>query len=83
MTLREDHRLRMFENGMLGIIFGTRTDEVTGGWKELHNEELITCTPSKHNHNSPVKEARVCSTNGGRTNMYIGYCWESQKGRYH
>jgi hypothetical protein len=38
--LREEHRLRVFENRVLRRIFGLRRDEVTGGWRELHNEEL-------------------------------------------
>jgi hypothetical protein len=40
LTLREEHRLRMFENRMLRRIFGPKRDEVTGGWRKLHNEEL-------------------------------------------
>jgi hypothetical protein len=39
LTLREEHRLRVFENRVLRI-FGLKRDEVTGGWKKLHNEEL-------------------------------------------
>jgi hypothetical protein len=38
--LREEHRLRMFENRMLRRIFGRKWDEVTGEWRKLHNEEL-------------------------------------------
>jgi len=40
VTLREERRLRMFENWVLRRIFGPRRDEVTGEWKKLHNEEL-------------------------------------------
>jgi hypothetical protein len=40
LTLREEHRLRVFENRMLRRIFGPRRDEVTGRWRKLHNEEL-------------------------------------------
>jgi hypothetical protein len=40
LTLREEHRLRVFENKVLRRIFGPRRDEVTGGWRKLHNEEL-------------------------------------------
>jgi hypothetical protein len=40
LTLREEHRLRVFENRVLRRIFGPKTDEVTGGWRKLHNEEL-------------------------------------------
>jgi hypothetical protein len=42
VTLREEHRLRVFENRMLRRIFGPKRDEVTGEWRRLHNEELIT-----------------------------------------
>jgi hypothetical protein len=40
LKLREEHRLKVFENRMLRRIFGLKRDEVTGGWKKLHNEEL-------------------------------------------
>jgi hypothetical protein len=40
LTLREEHRLRMYENRVLSRIFGQRRDEVTGEWRKLHNEEL-------------------------------------------
>jgi hypothetical protein len=40
LTLREEHRFRVFENRVLRRIFGIRRDEVTGGWRKLHNEEL-------------------------------------------
>jgi hypothetical protein len=40
LTLREEHRLRVFENRVLRRIFGSKKDEVTGGWRKLHNEEL-------------------------------------------
>jgi hypothetical protein len=38
--LREEHRLRVFENRVLRKIFGPKRDEVTGEWRKLHNEEL-------------------------------------------
>ncbi|KAJ4428334.1 hypothetical protein ANN_24353 [Periplaneta americana] len=40
LTLREEHRLRMFENKVLRKIFGAKRDEVTGEWRKLHNTEL-------------------------------------------
>jgi hypothetical protein len=40
LTLREEHRLRVFENRMLRRIFGLKRDEVTGEWRKLHKEEL-------------------------------------------
>jgi hypothetical protein len=36
----EEHRLRVFKNGVLGRIFEPETDKVRGGWRKLHNEEL-------------------------------------------
>jgi len=38
--LREERGLRVFENRVPRIIFGPRTDEVTGEWRRLPNEEL-------------------------------------------
>jgi hypothetical protein len=40
LTLSEEHRLRVFENKVLRKIFGPKSDEVTGGWRKLHDEEL-------------------------------------------
>jgi hypothetical protein len=40
LTLREDCRLRVFENTVLRRIFGPKWDEVTGEWRKLHNEKL-------------------------------------------
>jgi hypothetical protein len=40
MTLREDHRLGVFENMVLKRIFGPKRDDGTGDWRKLHNEEL-------------------------------------------
>jgi hypothetical protein len=38
--LREERRLKVFENRVLRRIFGSKRDEVTGGWSKLHNEEM-------------------------------------------
>jgi hypothetical protein len=38
--LREECRLRVFENRVLRRIFGPKRDEVSGEWRRLHNEEL-------------------------------------------
>jgi hypothetical protein len=40
LTLREEHRLRVFENRVLRRIFGTKRDEVVGEWRKLHIVEL-------------------------------------------
>jgi hypothetical protein len=40
LTVREEHKLRVFENRVLRRIFGPNKDGVTGEWRKLHNEEL-------------------------------------------
>jgi hypothetical protein len=40
LTMREEHRLRVFENRMLRRIFGHKRDEVMGEWRKLHNGEV-------------------------------------------
>jgi hypothetical protein len=40
LTLREEHRLKVFENRVLRRIFGPRRDEVMREWRKLHTEEL-------------------------------------------
>jgi hypothetical protein len=47
LTLREEHRLRVFENRVLRRIFGPKRDEVTGEWRKLHSGEL------QHLYSSP------------------------------
>jgi hypothetical protein len=42
--LKEERRLRVFENRILRGIFGPNRDEVIGEWRKLHNEELMICT---------------------------------------
>jgi hypothetical protein len=66
--LREEHRLKAFENRVLRRIFGTRRDEIIGGWRKLHDEKLhnlyssaslIRIIKSKEDEMS-----RVCRTYG-------------------
>jgi hypothetical protein len=40
--IKEEDRLRVFGNRVLRRIFRPRRDEVTGGWRKLHNEELAS-----------------------------------------
>jgi hypothetical protein len=40
LTLREEHRLRVFENRVLRRIFGPKRDEIRGVWRKLHNGEM-------------------------------------------
>jgi hypothetical protein len=72
LTLREERRLRVFEDRVLRRIFGPKRDEVTGGWRKLHNEEL-------HNlYSSPrmIKSRRIGLAGHvarvGRRRMHIG-----------
>jgi hypothetical protein len=48
LTVRKEHKLRVFENRVLRRIFGPKRDGVTGGWRKLHNEELnnLSSSPS-------------------------------------
>ena len=47
LTLREERRLRVFENRVQRVVFGAKRDEVTGEWRKLHNEEFhdLYCSP--------------------------------------
>ena len=47
LTLRDEHRLRVFENRVLRGIFGPERDKVVREWRNLHNEELndLYCSP--------------------------------------
>jgi hypothetical protein len=73
---REEHGLRVFENIVLRRIFGLKRDEVMGGWRKLHNEEL-------HNLNFLPSIIRMLKSRSirwaghvarmGRRGMHIGY----------
>jgi hypothetical protein len=86
LILREEHRLRVFENRILRRIFGPKRDEVTGEWRKLHNEELHDL------YSSPsiiriIKLRRVRWAGHvarmGRRETRIDYWWESQRERDH
>jgi hypothetical protein len=63
LALRENNRMRVFENRVLRRIFGPEKDEVTGGWRKLHNEEL-------HNLYSSPKIVRMITS---RTMRWEGH----------
>jgi hypothetical protein len=49
LTLREEHRLSVFENRVLRRIVGPKRDEVTGEWRKLHKEERHNLYSAKYN----------------------------------
>jgi hypothetical protein len=82
LALREKHRLRVFENRVLRRIFSPKTDEVTKGWRKLHNEEL------RNLYSSPSKIRKIKSRGRrgvghaarmGGERMKVGYWWKSRK----
>ena len=86
LTLREERRLRVFENRVLRRIFGPKRDGVTGEWRKLHNEELNDLYSSP-NIFRMVKSrrmrwaghvARMTERRG-----YTGFWWGSLKERDH
>jgi hypothetical protein len=64
LTLREEHRLRVFENRILRRIFGPRRDDVTGERRKLHNVELHTLYSSPNVQADQIKENEVGGTCG-------------------
>ena len=58
LPLRDERRLRVFENRVMRRIFGLKRDKVTGEWREIHNEELknVYCSP---NINRVIKSKRM------------------------
>ena len=58
LTLREKHRLRVFENKVLRKIFGAKRDEITGEWRKLYNAELHALYSSPNN-NRNLKSRRL------------------------
>ena len=47
LTLREERRLKVFENRVLRRVFGPKRDEVTGEWRKVHNGELSDLYPHR------------------------------------
>jgi hypothetical protein len=58
LTLKEEHRMSMFENRVLRRIFGPKRDDVTGDWRKLHNEKFHNLYSSL-NKNRMIKSKRM------------------------
>jgi hypothetical protein len=71
----------VFENRVLRRIFGPKRDEVTGGWRKLHNEELHSLYSSSSIIIMVKSKRRWAGhvSRMGRKGMLIGYWWENQK----
>jgi hypothetical protein len=86
LTLREEHKLRVFESRVVRRIFGPKRDELTGDWRKLHNEELHNLYVSP-NIIRMMKSRRTRWAGHvarmARRGMHIGYRWESHKERDH
>jgi hypothetical protein len=79
-------RLRVPEHRALKRIFRPNRDEVTGGWRKLHNEELHNLYPSPSIIRMIMSRRirLVCHVaRMGRRGMGIEFRWESQKERDH
>jgi hypothetical protein len=85
LTLKKEHRLRVFENRVLRI-FGPKRDEVKGEWRKLHNGELRDLYSSLSIIRM-IKSRRIRWAGHvarmGRRGTRIDYLWESQRERDH
>ena len=87
LTLREERRLRVFENRVLRRIFGLKRDEVTGEWRKLHNEEINDLYTSP-NVVRMIKQKRMrraghVARMGERREAYTGFWWGNLRERNH
>jgi hypothetical protein len=86
LALRQEHRLKVFENRVLRTIFGPKRDEIVGGWEKLHHEQLQNLYSSP-NIIRIIKTRRMdwarYVARMERRGMHIGYWWKSQKERNH
>jgi hypothetical protein len=75
--------LRVFENRVLRGIFGPKRDEVTGGWRKLHNEELhnLCSSPSIIRMIKSWRMGRVCSMQGDKLNACRFLVWKLERKR--
>jgi hypothetical protein len=73
LSLREERRLRVFENKVLRRIFGPKRDEVTGEWRRLHNKELYALYSSQN----------IIRVNKSRRQRWAGHVARMGRGKVH
>ena len=61
LTLREEHRLRVFENKVLRKIFGAKRDEITREWRKFHNFNKIESTQNFNSIGMLVSYTLTCA----------------------
>jgi hypothetical protein len=71
LTLREEHRLRVFQNRVLRRVFGPKRDKVMGEWRKLHNEEL-------HDLYSSPSIIRIIRSRRMRRAGHVARIWEKR-----
>ena len=71
LTLREERRLKLFENRVLKRIFGPKRGEVTGQWRKLHNEDLTDLYSSPNIMMVNISRRIRWSGHGGGEERYI------------
>ena len=80
LTLREEHRLRVYENRLLRRIFGPTRDGVTGVWRKLHTEELNDLYSTQYCAGDKIEKnemGRTCGTYGERERCAQGFGGET------
>ena len=87
LTLREERKLRVFENRVLRRIFGAKTDGVTGEWRKLHNDELndLYCSPNivRVIKSRIMRWAGACSARGAQERCIQDFGWGNVRERDH
>jgi hypothetical protein len=85
--LREEHRLRVFENRVVREIFGPMRDEVTGEWRKLHSGELhkLYSSPDiiRQIKLRRMRWAGYVARMGGGGETCTGFSWENPKKKDH
>jgi len=84
LTLRDEIRMRVFENRVLRRIFGTKRDEVIGEWRKRHSEQLndLYCSPNivRVIKSKRMRWARHLACMG-RGAVHAGFSWGKREGK--